>query len=205
MAVLPRTSAIVRGSTGGTSEPRVLAANVDVVFVVHPIAQAPKPRRIERELSLAWESGAVPVVVLTKADLSVDVEVARQRVAEIAFDADVVTTNALAKDGVSPPLDFVRCHRTAVLIGPSGAGKSTLVNALLGRQPQQTREVRVADGRGPRMSTFGTWVAGSDRSWSAASECPFGPLAFDPIIPSRARLSSGPAASRAGPGRSLRA
>jgi len=147
-AVLDRTSAIVRGDPGGTSGVQVLAANVDVVFVVHPIAQAPNLRRIERELSLAWDSGAQPVVVLTKADLSPDAEAARQSVQEVAFGVDVIVTSALAGDGIGPLVARIGERRTAVLIGPSGAGKSTLVNALLGEQRQATREVRLSDGRG---------------------------------------------------------
>lgn len=147
-AVLARTSAILRGDPARISEVQVLAANVDLVFVVHPIADAPNLRRIERELSLAWDSGARPVVVLTKADLSADPMAARQAVEGVAFGVDVVVANALAGDGLEPLLDYVLGHRTAVLIGPSGAGKSTLLNALLGEQRQATREVRVSDGRG---------------------------------------------------------
>jgi len=147
-AVLDRMSAIVRGDPAGTSEVQVLAANVDVVFVVDPIAEPPNLRRIERELSLAWESGARPVVVLTKADLSADMETAYRQVQEVALGVDVVVTSALARDGIEQLLDFTRGHQTAVLIGPSGAGKSTLVNALLGENRQATREVRVNDGRG---------------------------------------------------------
>jgi len=147
-AVLDRMSAIVRGDPGGTSDVQVLAANVDIVFVVAPIAQPPNLRRIERELSVAWESGARPVVVLTKADLSADVETAHRQVQEVALGVDVVVTSAVAGEGIEPLLDFTREHRTAVLIGPSGAGKSTLVNALLGENRQATREVRVNDGRG---------------------------------------------------------
>ncbi|HEY3317523.1 MAG TPA: ribosome small subunit-dependent GTPase A [Coriobacteriia bacterium] len=146
--VLDRVSAIVRGDPGGISDVQVLAANVDIVFVVHPIAQPPNLRRIERELSVAWDSGARPVVVLTKADLSPDVETAHRKVQDVAFGVDVVVTNALAGDGIEPLIDFIGEHRTAVLIGPSGAGKSTLVNALLGENRQATREVRVGDGRG---------------------------------------------------------
>ena len=146
--VLDRVSAIVRGDPGGASDVQVLAANVDVVFVVHPIAQPPNLRRIERELSVAWESGARPVVVLTKADLSPDADAALRDVQDVALGVDVVAVNALAGDGIEPLLEFTANHRTAVLIGPSGAGKSTLVNALLGRSRQATREVRVGDGRG---------------------------------------------------------
>ena len=147
-AVLDRASAVARGDPGRSSDLQVLAANIDTVFVVHPIAESPNLRRIERELSLAWDSGATPVVVLTKADLSADPDGARVTVELVALGADVLVTNALAGDGVEPLLEYISGHRTAVLIGPSGAGKSTLINALLGEQRQATREVRVSDGRG---------------------------------------------------------
>ena len=147
-AVLERASAITRGDPGRTSDLQVLAANIDTVFVVHPIAEWPNLRRVERELSLAWDSGAAPVVVLTKADLSADPGAARAAVELVALGVDVVVTNALAGDGVAPLLGHIAGHRTAVLLGPSGAGKSTLVNALLGEHRQATREVRVSDGRG---------------------------------------------------------
>jgi ribosome biogenesis GTPase len=147
-AVLERTSAITRGDPGATSDVQVLAANIDTVFVVHPIAEPPNLRRIERELSVAWDSGAVPVVVLTKADLSADPDAARLAVESVALGADVIVMNALAGDGIQPILEYISAHRTAVLVGPSGAGKSTLINSLLGEQRQATREVRVSDGRG---------------------------------------------------------
>ena len=147
-AVLERASAITRGDPGKTSDVQVLAANIDTVFVVHPIAEPPNLRRIERELSVAWDSGAVPVVVLTKADLSADPDAARAAVESVALGADVLVMNALAGDGIRPILGYISDHRTAVLVGPSGAGKSTLINSLLGEQRQATREVRVSDGRG---------------------------------------------------------
>jgi ribosome biogenesis GTPase len=147
-AVLERASAITRGDPGKTSDVQVLAANIDIVFIIHPIAEPPNLRRIERELALAWDSGAVPVVVLTKADLSADPDQARAAVESIAFGADVLSVNALAGEGVEAILARIGDHRTAVLIGPSGAGKSTLINALLGEQRLATREVRVSDGRG---------------------------------------------------------
>jgi ribosome biogenesis GTPase len=147
-AVMPRTSAITRSDPGRTSEVQVLAANIDTVFIVHPIAEAPNVRRIERELSVAWDSGAVPVVVLTKRDLSSDADGARLAVEAVAPGTDVLVTNARAGEGIAPMLDYIADHRTAVLVGPSGAGKSTLLNALAGEELQATREVRVNDGRG---------------------------------------------------------
>lgn len=147
-AVLERASAITRGDPGETSDVQVLAANIDTVFVVHPIAEPPNLRRIERELSVAWDSGADPVVVLTKADISADPEAARAAVESVALGADVLVMNALSGDGVELLLAYTSDHRTAVLVGPSGAGKSTLINTLLGEQRQATRAVRVSDGRG---------------------------------------------------------
>ena len=147
-AVLHRASVITRADPGGTSDVQVLAANFDTVFVVHPIADPPNLRRIERELSVAWDSGAVPVVLLTKADLSADAEGARAAVEAIALGAAVLPMNGLAGDGILPILTYLTAHRTAILVGPSGAGKSTLVNSLLGEQRQTTRAVRISDGKG---------------------------------------------------------
>jgi ribosome biogenesis GTPase / thiamine phosphate phosphatase len=118
------------------------------VFVVHPIAEPPNLRRIERELSVVFDSGAVPVVVLTKADLSDDPDAALAAVQSAALGADVLVVNALAGDGIETILAYLTDQRTAVLVGPSGAGKSTLINSLLGEQRQATHEVRVSDGRG---------------------------------------------------------
>ncbi len=147
-AVLERKSAITRGDPGKTSDVQVLAANIDIVFVVHSIAGQPNLRRIERELALAWDSGAAPVVILTKADLAPDPDSARAAVESIAFGADVFVVSAISGDGIGMLLSRVSDHRTAVLLGPSGAGKSTLINTLLGEERQATREVRISDGRG---------------------------------------------------------
>ncbi len=147
-AILERTSALTRGDPGSTTNIQVLAANIDTVFVVHPIAEPPNLRRIERELSLAWDSGADPVLVLTKADISADPDAARAAAESVAPGTDVLVTNTLAGDSIRLLLPYISGHRTAVLVGPSGAGKSTLINALLGEQRQTTREVRVLDGRG---------------------------------------------------------
>jgi len=146
--ILERNNAITRGDPGKRSELQVLAANIDTVFVVHPIAEPPNLRRIERELSLAWDSGAIPIVVLTKADLSPDAETARSTVESIAIGVDVLLVNALRHDSAERLCPHISAHHTAILIGPSGAGKSTLINVLLREDRQATREVRVGDGRG---------------------------------------------------------
>lgn len=146
-AVLPRSSALARGSSGTTSSAQVLAANVDTVFIVHPAPDA-NLRRIERELALVWESGAVPVVVLTKADLTEDPVMARESVEAVALGVEVLVTSAVTGLGTEELAPFASDGRTVALIGLSGAGKSTLVNVLLGEERQSTREVRPGDGKG---------------------------------------------------------
>jgi len=152
VAVLERAGAIERGAAGETSEHQVLAANVDVVFLVEPLVGEPNLRRLERELALAWESGAVPVVVLTKADLSADPPAALASVEAVALGVDVHVTSALTGQGVEPLRSYASGQRTIALMGRSGAGKSTLVNALLGEERQATGAVRASDGRGRHVT-----------------------------------------------------
>ena len=146
--VLERMSAIMRRDPGRASRVQVLAANIDTVVITHPIDSSAKLGRIERELALVWDSGARPVIALTKADLAVDADAEALAVSEIAPGVPVHTTSTVTGAG----LEDIRAHlgegRTLVLIGPSGSGKSTLVNALAGEDIQATREVRMSDGRG---------------------------------------------------------
>ena len=146
--VLARTSAISRGDPGEPSDVQILAANVDTVFLVHPLDAEPNLRRIERELSLVWDSGAVPAIVLTKADASAAPDAALSAVEAVAIGCEVLVTSAVAGLGVDLLPSYVEGRKTAVLLGPSGAGKSTLINALLGEVRQETREVRMSDHRG---------------------------------------------------------
>lgn len=147
-SVLARTSAITRGDPGESSVVQVLAANVDTVFLVHPIDVEPNLRRIERELSLVWDSGAVPAIVLTKADVAAAPDAARAAVEAIAIGCEVLVTSAMSGIGMDSLASCVDDGKTAVLLGPSGAGKSTLINALLGEARQETGEVRMDDHRG---------------------------------------------------------
>lgn len=143
-AVLPRWSAVTRADPSGNAV-QVLAANVDVVAVTAP-ADRLKPSRVERELAVAWESGASPVVLLTKADLADHVVLAdlERRLVGV----DVLPTSAVTGEGLDQLHERLRPARTAVLLGPSGAGKSTLANALLGSDRLATGTVRDTDQRG---------------------------------------------------------
>jgi ribosome biogenesis GTPase len=146
-AILPRRSAFVRKVAWAETKPQVVAANVDVVFVVCGLDANYNLRRIERFLTLAWESGAQPVVLLTKADLCDEVERFVLEVESIAFGVAVHAVSAPRGDGVETVRSYIPYGKTAALLGSSGVGKSTLVNALVGEEVLLTKEVR-EDGRG---------------------------------------------------------
>jgi ribosome biogenesis GTPase len=146
-SVLPRRTLLARGASSGTSTAQPLAANVDVVLICAGLTGPPPVRRIERLLTLSWESGATPVVVLTKADLCDDLEAAVRAVLPHAPGADVVAVSAATGD-VDALRPYVTDGVTLVLLGSSGAGKSTLVNALAGTEVMSTGEIREVDGKG---------------------------------------------------------
>ena len=150
--LLPRTSLLVRGAASGTSRSQPLAANVDVVLVCASLAAMLPVRRIERLLALAWESGAAPVVVLTKADLHPDPAAAVEGLAPHAPGVPVVVVSA-AQGDVEALAPYARPGSTLVLLGASGAGKSTVVNALAGGQVMSTGDVRDVDGKGRHTTT----------------------------------------------------
>ena len=147
---LPRRSLLVRGSASGSSNVQPLAANVDTVLVCLGLSGPLPLRRLERLLLLSWDSGATPVVVLTKADLCEDVTAAVRQVRPHAPGVEVVAVSAATGDltALSP-----WTSGTLVLLGASGAGKSTVVNALLGEPVMATGSTRHADGKGRHTTT----------------------------------------------------
>jgi ribosome biogenesis GTPase / thiamine phosphate phosphatase len=146
--LLPRRSALVRGAAGERHVAQVIAANVDVVLVVCGLDDDFNPRRIERYLVLVEDSGALPVVVLTKADQVEDAQGRRREVERLAPGAVVLAVNAKDAATAQALAPFVRGGSTVVLVGSSGAGKSTLTNTLLGIEKQKTGAVRESDSRG---------------------------------------------------------
>lgn len=145
LAIAQRISAVVRPRADG--RPQVLAANIDLVGVVHALDRPLNRRRLERGLVLAWESGASPVVVLTKADGATDPDSAAAQAAA-GSGADVVVTSAVDGRGLAALRQLIAPARTLVLLGASGAGKSSLANALLGAAAMPTAAVRAGDGKG---------------------------------------------------------
>ncbi len=146
---------------GSARGPQIVAANVDVVLLVHSLTSGLKVRRLERELVLAFEGGAMPVVVLNKAD-AVDEAVRAESAtvaAEVTPGVDVLVTSAISGTGIDQLRALAEGNRTIALIGPSGAGKSTIVNALAGRDVQATGDVRESDQRGRHTTTARELVA----------------------------------------------
>ena len=153
VAVLPRRSRFSRRVAGNTTDEQVVAANVNVTFIVMGLDRDYSARRLERYLLMARESGAAPVVLLTKPDIGEDVE---GRVAEaqaIAADAPVHVLNPKAGEGLEQVLHYLTRGRTGALLGSSGVGKTTLINRLLGSETRRTREVRASDSRGRHTTT----------------------------------------------------
>jgi ribosome biogenesis GTPase len=146
--ILPRRSELRRGAAGESHQRQIIAANIDSVLVLNGLDGDFNPARVERYLLLIQASGALPVLVLTKADTARDAETMladlHQRIPGVAMFA----VNARSADSVAPLLAYLGPGHTAVLVGSSGVGKSTLTNTLLGESRQATRAVREHDSRG---------------------------------------------------------
>ncbi|MGC9311326.1 MAG: ribosome small subunit-dependent GTPase A [Sediminispirochaetaceae bacterium] len=159
--MLGRRSALSRGASGGQTAEQVIAANIDYVFVVTGLDNDFNLRRIERYITLVWNSGAVPVIILNKADLVPDPGEYVDRTAESAPGVDILVTRALEGEGVGAVQEYLQPAATGpaatgVLVGSSGSGKSTLTNQLLELDMQKTREVRGGDQRGRHTTTART-------------------------------------------------
>jgi ribosome biogenesis GTPase len=150
--ILPRRGAFVRKRAGLGSDEQVLAANVDTAFLLAGLDDDFSLRRLERYVTTAWESGAEPVIVLTKADLCDDVADALLQVESVAIGVPVYPISNVTGAGIEELETRLQPGRTAVLLGSSGVGKSTLLNRLAGRELMLTREV-AADGTGRHTTT----------------------------------------------------
>ena len=147
-SVLQRRSHFSRKAAGELTEQQVVAANIDVVFIVMGLDRDYNPRRLERYLVMAKESGATPQVLLSKADLSAQVEAQLEECSAAAPGVDVYAVSVRDGRGVERVRTAIRAGQTGTLLGSSGAGKSTLINQLLGHEMLATAEVRAHDQRG---------------------------------------------------------
>jgi ribosome biogenesis GTPase len=147
-AVLPRRSKFARKAKGAKTEEQVVGANIDTVFLVNSLNQDFNLRRIERYLAIGWESGARPVLILSKADLCADLAEKFEQTMAVAAGTPVHVICSIRGDGLDELGLYLSPGQTVALIGSSGVGKSTLLNALLGYERQAVREIRQHDDRG---------------------------------------------------------
>ena len=149
-SVLDRRTELVRRDPGERETQQPLSANVDVVFLVHGFDRPFRSGKLERFLVLAWNSGATPVVVLTKSDLATpeQLEELPAVVAAVSPGVEVVVSSIESREGLARIEELLSPHKTGTMLGESGAGKSSLVNALLNSDVQETAEVRRSDAKG---------------------------------------------------------
>lgn len=164
--VAPRATAFVRRAARGAHAPQTLAANMDVVAVCQALVPGVNLRRLERELVLAHQSGARPLVILTKSDLvdAADADAAAQDASDVAHDVDVVVVSSVTGEG----FDTLRTHLdrgvTFAVLGASGVGKSAITNTLAGRDIQAVGEIRGGDGKGRHTTTTARLIPMPDGS-----------------------------------------
>jgi ribosome biogenesis GTPase len=152
-AVLPRTSRFSRRAAGDPTEEQVVAANIDTVFLVAGLDQEFNPRRIERYLLVAWESGASPVVVLNKTDVIDDPAARVEAVHTLAPAVPIHAVSCRSPESLEPLRAHLGHGRTGALLGSSGVGKSSIVNSLAGEVKLKTADVRDADSKGRHTSS----------------------------------------------------
>jgi len=152
--ILQRKNKFSRQRAGVKTEEQLIAANVDTIFLVTSLNRDFNPRRLERYLTLAWESGARPVILLTKKDLCDHVEEAMSKVRAVAADLTAHITSALTNEGIEDLLQYFSQGQTAVLLGSSGVGKSSLINRLMGQDIQRVQAIRQEDDRGRHTTSY---------------------------------------------------
>ena len=152
-SILPRRSKFSRQSIGAMTEEQIVAANVDTVFLVSGLDGDFNPRRIERYLIWAWESGANPVILLNKADLCKNIEDCFNQVENIALGVPIITLSAANSQGLDALQPYLQQGKTVALLGSSGVGKSTITNQLKGEMVQAVKAVRQGDDRGRHTTT----------------------------------------------------
>lgn len=151
--ILPRKSKFSRKAAGLTTDEQIVATNVDTVFLVNALNQDFNLRRLERYLLMAWESGATPVIVLSKADLCEDIQKYIDEVETIAYGVPTFAVSAETGTGLDGLSSYITEGETVALLGSSGVGKSTLANKLFGSEVLKTNGIREEDGKGKHTTT----------------------------------------------------
>ncbi|MEL7658425.1 MAG: ribosome small subunit-dependent GTPase A, partial [Bacillota bacterium] len=151
--ILRRKSIFERKAAGTSNSVQIVAANIDTIFICMSLNADFNLRRLERYLSIAWNSMATPVIVLTKADLCSDLSQRLAELSNVSVGTDVVVCSSKEEDGYQEVLSYIKEGKTIAFIGSSGVGKSTLINRLFGSDVLATNEIREDDGKGRHTTT----------------------------------------------------
>jgi len=147
-SILRRKSFFARRAAGGKEDVQIVAANVDTIFICMSLNTDFNLRRLERYMSIAWDSMATPVIVLTKSDLCDDIEDKIREISSVSAGADIMICSNAEERGIDAVYRYIEEGKTIAFIGASGVGKSTLINRLMGREVLATKEIRESDDRG---------------------------------------------------------
>ena len=153
IATLPRRTWFSRREPGMPPREQAVAANFDWVFLLQSLNQDFNPKRLERYLTVAWNSGAVPVILLTKGDLAADHGPYLREAARVAPGVDVHVVSARTGEGLAALEKYLQPGQTVVFLGSSGVGKSSLVNALAGEEIMTVSGIRADDDKGRHTTT----------------------------------------------------
>lgn len=156
--VLTRKSIFIRRAAGTSNENQVVAANIDTVFICMSLNNDFNLRRLERYISIAWDSGATPVVVLTKSDLCHNLDEIMEKLESVALSVDIIVTSSMVDDGYESVNKYVTGGKTIAFMGSSGVGKTTLINKLAGKELFETQGLR-NDDKGRHTTTKRELVA----------------------------------------------
>jgi len=151
--ILSRKSVFARQAAGAGNEQQVIAANVDTVFICMSLNADFNLRRMERYLTIAWDSNAKPVIVLTKSDLCEDLDEKLRELETVSLGVDTLVCSSMSEDGYEEVAQHTEAGKTIAFIGSSGVGKSTLINRLLGQELMATKEIREDDDKGKHTTT----------------------------------------------------
>lgn len=152
LQVLPRKSVFIRKIAGTKTDAQIVATNIDIIMICMSLNQDYNLRRLERYLTIAWDSGATPVIVLTKSDLCKDVASILHEISAIAVGVDIIVTSSISEEGYELLRKYITPGKAVTFIGSSGVGKSTIINQLLGQEVLTTADIR-NDDKGRHTTT----------------------------------------------------
>ena len=161
--VLPRKSYVSRKVAGNKTDEQIIASNIDTLFICMSVNNDFNLRRLERYITIGWNSGATPVIILTKVDLSEDIDLIKSEIEGIAIGIDILYVSSLTGEGVKEIDKYLRIGNTIGFIGSSGVGKSTLINYLLGEEKMIVKSIRDNDHKGKHTTTHRELIVIKDK------------------------------------------